>query len=180
MGKTGNWRAAENKLAGNFGTQRRDRSGANPYGPGDDGMHQSLYLEAKYGKQIPPFVRNVILETTEKAKAEGKGRIPVVGLHPKGDKTGMYYLVHAKHLYAFCEAYLAARDLRIIGNDDVQSKITETLNQLGESTLEDFRGAIATLSLILESLSSPQNAHHEENPNHVQKSKAPKPVRSSR
>jgi len=85
------WKFAEDRLAEFFNTKRRPLSGGNQgEGRRDDGMHDVLFLESKYGKYIPLF--NLYRDTKEKARKEG--RIPVIGLQEKG-KHGILICVHS-------------------------------------------------------------------------------------
>lgn len=93
------WKQAERRLARLFGTERRALSGSNSKSGGqDDGMHERIYLENKYGKQTKRFWA-LYLDTQRKAKSEG--RVPVVGL--QAPHTAGTLLVF--HQYDFDEIY---------------------------------------------------------------------------
>lgn len=107
------WKEAEARLARLFGTQRRPLSGGNQNhgAERDDGCHPDIYLENKYGKKVPlwPLYR----DTRDKAKAEGKGRTPVIGLQEAG-KEGILLVFNSKDADAVLAALAAARGQRLV------------------------------------------------------------------
>lgn len=107
MGTRAQWKNAEMRLARFFGTVRRPLSGGNQTGakegPRDDGQHDILYIENKYGAKVAPW--SLYKDTLIKAKHEG--RTPVMGLQQKGE-TGMLICFNSRDMETVCTEWAKA------------------------------------------------------------------------
>ena len=93
MGTRAQWKNAEMRLA-RFGAKE---------GPRDDGQHDILYIENKYGAKVAPW--SLYKDTLIKAKHEG--RTPVMGLQQKGE-TGMLICFNSRDMETVCTEWAKA------------------------------------------------------------------------
>lgn len=114
-----NWKFAEDRLAAFFNTKRRPLSGALSYGSktfwrgqkkerGDDGLHERIWLESKYGAQHALVVHAWDLYDKSQAQCteETNNKLyPVIGLQ-KSSRQGILLCVHSKHLEKLSIEYL--------------------------------------------------------------------------
>lgn len=118
------WKTAEMKLAKFFGTTRRPLSGGNQSGnvegPRDDGQHDVLHLENKYGVKVAPW--SLFKETEAKAKKEG--RVPVLGLQQKGE--GMLVCFRDQDAEAVVQAWAEAHGYKLLPKEDTDAEEPKT------------------------------------------------------
>ncbi len=79
-----NWKRQERKIARLFGTQRTPGSGAYPQLTKSDSLSEKLFIECKYRKELPKWIKGVVEDTISKAAKEKK--IPVIVFSEKGKR----------------------------------------------------------------------------------------------
>ena len=77
-----NWKRQERRIAELFGTKRTPGSGAYPQLTKSDSLQEKLYIECKYRKELPKWIKSVVDDTVLKAAKEKK--IPVIVFSEKG------------------------------------------------------------------------------------------------
>lgn len=99
------WKVAEQKLAEEFGTNRRPLSGGNSRSGGrDDADHEHLHLESKYGNFCKPLF-NLYKDTAAIARKEKK--TPVLGLR-EHNTHGCLVVFNTKHFQIVIREWLRA------------------------------------------------------------------------
>lgn len=101
------WKKKESDLARIFATKRRPLGQNNSSFHGDDAQHPVLYLECKQGTQCNKMLDTLINDTVTKAAKAGK--VPVLGLHRKGDTKGFYLIIRSSDLPRVLQEYLEGR-----------------------------------------------------------------------
>lgn len=113
------WKFAEDRLATFFNTKRRPLSGALSFSSktffrgqkkerGDDGLHERIWLESKYGNQAPvvTYAWDLYDKANDQCKAETKGKLyPVLGLQ-RTSRQGILLCVHSSDLEKLSIEYL--------------------------------------------------------------------------
>jgi hypothetical protein len=101
-----NWKNAERKVAGFFGSKRRPLSGMNSRSGGrDDSQHPDLFIETKYGKQCKGLWR-LYRQTSRFAKKEKK--IPLVA-YCEPNSEGFLLIIRSTDLARIYRAYKHAK-----------------------------------------------------------------------
>lgn len=93
------WKRAERTIAKKVGGIRTPLSGISSGQTSADVIHPSLFIEAKYRQRFA--VLSLMAEVEKRAKKEGK--IPVLALQQKGNKT-RYYLLTETHFVNLLKA----------------------------------------------------------------------------
>ncbi len=133
-----NWKFAEERLANLFNTKRRPLSGSLSYGSntfwrgqkkerGDDGLHERIWLESKYGSQSPlvNHAWDLYDKSQAQCSAETKDKLyPVIGLQ-KSARQGILLCVHSKHLEKLCVEYLTQLGYEVSKSCDVSKSVSK-------------------------------------------------------
>jgi hypothetical protein len=121
-----NWKFAEDRLAALFNTKRRPLSGSLSFHSksffrgqkkerGDDGLHERIWLESKYGAQSPlvNYAWDLYDKSQAQCTAETKDKLyPVIGLQ-KSSRQGILICVHSKHLEKLCLEFLTQNGYKV-------------------------------------------------------------------
>jgi len=81
------WKRFERFVAGVFGSVRNSLSGGNSKMTRSDSLHESLFISCKHTKSGHKSLRDLLSEESEKAEAEGKIPVCVIGINGRGKST---------------------------------------------------------------------------------------------
>lgn len=93
------WKNFERYIASIFNTTRNALSGGNSKMTRSDSLHPDLFISCKYTKANHARLRALVDEEREKAEAEGKIAVTVIG--EAGDRSNALVVLHLKDLYDF-------------------------------------------------------------------------------
>jgi len=96
------WKNFERYIASIFNTTRNALSGGNSKMTRSDSLHPDLFISCKYTKANHARLRALVDEEREKAEAEGKIAVTVIG--EAGDRSNALVVLHLKDLGPFCDA----------------------------------------------------------------------------
>jgi len=96
------WKQYERFVSTIFSTVRTALSGGNGKVTRSDSHHPSLFISCKYTASNNKGLRNLVDEEREKAHAENKIAICVIG--EAGDRANSLVVLHLRDLHPFCEA----------------------------------------------------------------------------
>lgn len=98
------WKAFERFIASIFNTTRNALSGGNGKVSRSDSLHATLFISCKYTKSNHKGLRDLVDEEREKAAAEDKTAVVVIG--ESGDRSNALVVLHLKDLHNFCSEVL--------------------------------------------------------------------------
>ena len=115
------WKRFERLVAGIFGSVRNSLSGGNSKVTRSDSLHESLFISCKHTKSGHKSLRDLLFEESEKADAEGKIPVCVVGINGRGKNAidNTFVAIPLKYLRRFHETPIAWGDT-LEGNDNDQ------------------------------------------------------------
>ena len=96
------WKNFERFIADIFCTTRTPLSGGNGKVTRSDSHHPALFISCKYTQSNNKGLRDLVDEEREKAHAENKIAICVIG--EAGDRANSLVVLHLRDLHPFCEA----------------------------------------------------------------------------
>jgi len=99
------WKAAERKVARDFGCERNPLSGGNSKVTRSDSRHKKLFIETKYRKNGHTAVT---LYDSEKPKAKKEDKTLVIAL-VNGNRHGYWILIRPEDLPVVAEEYRKAK-----------------------------------------------------------------------
>jgi hypothetical protein len=95
------WKCFERYIAGIFSSTRNSLSGGNSKMTRSDSLHPHLFISCKYTQSNNLGLRKLVDEEREKAAAENKTAICVIG--QAGDKSNAIVVLHLKDLPQLCQ-----------------------------------------------------------------------------
>jgi hypothetical protein len=96
------WKQYERFVSSIFSTVRTALSGGNGKVTRSDSHHPALFISCKYTQSNNKGLRDLVDEEREKAHAENKIAICVIG--EAGDRANSLVVLHLRDLHPFCEA----------------------------------------------------------------------------